>query len=117
MRLHSQNGISSTILDNSQPKLTADSSSDTTGITFIGSIDFIPCITASVSFFKMQVPIASISFRTGLTATVNTLTGDSKAVCRLFNLAAVGNFKGSIGNHSRNLLNPLSKILKHGCIG
>lgn len=116
--MKSQDGIYSTFLDESQAVLFANSSSDTPGVTFTGSINFAPSIIASISLFRMMVPLAAVSYSTGLSSAINSFTGISKNHCRLnsFNLVAFGNFMGSIGTHSKNLINPLIKTLKQGCI-
>jgi hypothetical protein len=116
--MHSKNGILSTSLDDSHPVLTANTSSDTPGLSFLGSINFAPALKASISFFRMAVPLASVSYSTGLSAVVDSVKGISKQRCKSnsFDLVAFGNFKGSIGNYSRNLLNPLMKSLRHGCL-
>ena len=114
--MHSKDGILTTTLDDSHPVLSANSSSDSPGINFMGSIDFSPTIVASFSFFKRSVPIASVSYNTGFSAVVDSFTRLSKTRCNSFDLVAFGKIKGSIGNYTKSLLNPLIKSLKHGCL-
>ena len=116
--MHSENGISNTTMDMQEPMFSANSTSNFNGVSFIGSINFSPSITASISFFRMAIPLAAISYNTGFSAVVDNLSGKLYNQCKSnsFNLTAFGNFKGSIGNFSRNMLRPITKKLKSGCI-